>query len=1446
MNDTLRLSMPLFSSRVRTSKNKVLRRIQEQALASKLILIKELLQDKGVPFDDSITDYDKFITHLSKTLTPDQLAIAAHIVEKTNTEVNEMISDLAKGSSNAFTRFAGSSGSAVLKDALGAAALSALTLTSPLPISIKIAGLGVITLGTVIYEATKLAKSNKYKLIQNRRLELDDILRELECTKDPTTGALTGTRIEDPATLTMINNFFTSNGMTPPTGGYLSLRAAMYDLDDVKKEQLCRMLNQAKGNPIDINSRLKKCHMSSGRMSQMSKPKKVITAALGLIGVAAATTLVPGIGGALLSGPIAGAVMSGLTGSKAVGWFTTITTPILVFAAKYISVAMTIGTFSLTSMGIAALVGIGAIALAPIVVNLVKHLSLKRRNSMLKSRKSQIDSFEASIPRYRAADALEITSLGGHDPRQSRSELFVTDMVTEYMKDMGMPCPPVVNNLSELRTAINGLSPKDRRSVNSFLRKMNGYLNNDPSLVSSAGRKLKTGTAIGFDRLRTALNPRYTSNRVTVDRTNAFGRARVLTRGPGGSVPTPSPAVPTPSPAVPTPGPIVPTPSPEPPTPSPVAPTPSPEPPTPSPVAPTPSPEPPTPSPAVPTPSPVAPTPSPGVPTPSPAVPTPTPRVPTLSPKVPTPGPIVPTPGPIIPTPGPIIPTPGPIIPTPGPMVPTPSPFVLKPSPESQVIEIPSSLGVPYIDEEHRLSYSESLHNLKELREKGFDPRNWDQNDEEQAKQFDLWFDSVASLAFHVSKKSRTTQLKQYDDWHNLAQNALKYYQQKILKGENVQESWDEFTYALYTLAGAYDHDDYSKNSRRDNVEGISRAKDDNETLKIDKIVSNGKKIDIDVTLYETNVAFENIRTIREKGFNPLKYDETDEEQVKLFNLWFDSASSIAVSRASVSVSPELQENWKENVKHVVKYYKHVIKDLDSSVEVWQEFEEALKILAATPVQAENKQEVVETPAVAPVAEPTTPVVEVTPVTPTAEPTVKEETRSLPSETNTSKANRETPKYTYEEAKKKIEAIIESGFNPNNIPEEEEARSKSREVAKEWCEALEVIAFNGLSVRIQTESLREDDYIDALRALKQYGTLIKDGDDSLENRHEYIRAVNSLCLGIKYERPKVEEVEGEPTVVVEEPEQPETPTESPTIPEVTETPTTPAIIVDNPDSFTVEDLLGVERKNSDELIIEEVPGEQGEKVLGGTNPEDTVTHTIQKMEENLEVVPEVVPEENPNAEPEVINDVPATENEEEVEEQVDQPNDEEEKKNDIPTDDIVEQPAEEQPEGLLTDNPEGESLGQEEVVEGRQTDVSDPTKTPQDEYEFPSKKASPSVYEQPEEAEIEHIPEYKNDELTEEELVKINAAIAEISKLSGEELCRAIEEKERPSLILRALREVNPALYEEANLYVHALKVEGRGRITDFKHALLYTIFEMTKDDKAQENNLDGESGKTM
>ena len=85
-----------------------------------------------------------------------------------------------------------------------------------------------------------------------------------------------------------------------------------------------------------------------------------------------------------------------------------------------------------------------------------------------------------------------------------------------------------------------------------------------------------------------------------------------------------------------------------------------------------------------------------------------------------------------------------------------------------------------------------------------------------------------------------------------------------------------------------------------------------------------------------------------------------------------------------------------------------------------------------------------------------------------------------------------------------------------------------------------------------------------------------------------------------------------------------------------------------------------------------------------------------------------------------------------------------------------------------------------------------------------------------------------------------------MSNLSGEQLCRAIEERERPSIVLKAISELRPELYEQAKMYIDNRIVEERGRITDQKHALLYYLIGMVESDKQKGANLDGESGKTM
>ncbi len=492
MDDTIALNESLFRNRVKVSKRKVIKKIEEQIMASKLEILKAELKAKNVPFDESINDYYDLIDHLRNTLDQDNLAVAAKIVEDSNADVENMVRDLKRGSSSSFTKFVTKDHTFNAKEVLGLLGSASLIAFSPIGLGIQILGLGVV--GSIAIN--KLSKNNKLNLVKNKGLELDKIIQDLEVTRDAT-GNILDTRFDAP-TIELIKNFFEANNVHYTDTGYLSLRQAIEDLDNIKKEKLCRLINESKGNPIDINNRLKG-YSISGANAKITKKKKIIAGVLGTGGVIAASALIPGLGGALLAGPIAGLALKSLTGSKGVGWFAGICTPFLVFIAKYGKILSAMGAVNLTALGALAAVGIGLGALAPIGIGLIKAIKNKKKRFNLLKDKENLQALDHA--RYAEQDAAEMVTMEEVLRKNDYEQDLVINATCRFMDDVGITYSHRPATFQELKAIVESLDNKDKKRVYSFLSSFDEYVKGEPTLGNKVKNSLKSATAIGLSPL---------------------------------------------------------------------------------------------------------------------------------------------------------------------------------------------------------------------------------------------------------------------------------------------------------------------------------------------------------------------------------------------------------------------------------------------------------------------------------------------------------------------------------------------------------------------------------------------------------------------------------------------------------------------------------------------------------------------------------------------------------------------------------------------------------------------------------------------------------------------------------------------------------------------------------------------------------------------------------
>ena len=504
MNDIFAINSNVLKSNIKISKREVINQIKKKTEEAKLNMLKISLKENNILFDDNINDYHAFINNIRNKTIGRELAIANTLIENIDKSIDDIIDKLDKGSTSAFSDFVAKSYQRVIEP-IGNMVTNSLALNTVISLIPTIEGkaiAGIVITGISIY---KMSRIDKYKRMSNKKYELNKMLQEFEYTKD-TNGNYTDTRfskrIQDE-----IRKFLNESNIIFDDTGYLALREAIYKLDDDKKEQLCNIINNLKGNPIVVDERLKEFNQN---LLTRIKNKYIKGMAIGgANGIAAATAINaidPNILAAPLNGTIIGEIISNLSNSKVLGWIGGIASSGLSFISKYIPV---IGEsiqkiLSIENLGVLAISGAGIGLLTTIGKSLID--AIKNRKKVFDTQKDMKKLQELDTKLYGKNDLLEIQEIKKIlENKTTNEENFIVGMVCQYMDELGINYGKKPNNFQELNNIINNLSNKYKRKVNSLTSNLKEYLHREPNdfkrNMKKVGNILKTTITLGLASL---------------------------------------------------------------------------------------------------------------------------------------------------------------------------------------------------------------------------------------------------------------------------------------------------------------------------------------------------------------------------------------------------------------------------------------------------------------------------------------------------------------------------------------------------------------------------------------------------------------------------------------------------------------------------------------------------------------------------------------------------------------------------------------------------------------------------------------------------------------------------------------------------------------------------------------------------------------------------------
>lgn len=497
MSEVVAINYPSFNTRVRTNKEKVIKQLEQKVEDGKLDMLKASLKEKNIPFDETITDYYKLVDTLQNSLNGEELAIANKIVNNINREIDRMVKSLKDGSSNAFTKFLQSVNEKILTP-VGTVVTNTLamnTVMSLIPsIPIK-AGISVILTGLSILNINKI---DRYKIDTNRTYELDKILQELETTQDKD-GQIIDTRFSD-NDQSIIRSFLRTNNVIYEDTGYLSLREAIYSLDNEKKEELCLKLNMNQNQQERLNK------LNDSLFTRLRKKfiTPIAVAATSGVGIATSINSVdPTMLAAPLNGTLLGNIISKLTDSKVIGWISGIITGGLNFIGKFIPAigGLVNKVSAIENIAVLAVAGAGVGLLG--VIGKGIYDAIKNRKEIFNTQKNRKKIIEKDNLLYGEKDVEEINKMREVLRERSRKEeSFIVNIVCQYMNELDINYDKVPKNIDELQQVINGLSNSDKNKVNKLFNDLADFLDREPNkfkrCMKKASKFIKTIVTVGL------------------------------------------------------------------------------------------------------------------------------------------------------------------------------------------------------------------------------------------------------------------------------------------------------------------------------------------------------------------------------------------------------------------------------------------------------------------------------------------------------------------------------------------------------------------------------------------------------------------------------------------------------------------------------------------------------------------------------------------------------------------------------------------------------------------------------------------------------------------------------------------------------------------------------------------------------------------------------------
>ena len=494
MNDAMVLNNPYNLSysmpNVKREKKKTISALKEKLEQAKLNLIYEELAELNITFERNYETVDELLKDLKNkvdTLTYNKIQ---EIINKVTSSLNTMVSELENSSTNAFTKIMTSDLSKTIAKSLGIS----LAGRTALLLAPTIASKAIIATGLAGYGLYKVIKNRKQVIEINETNEINNILQDLEVTKDSNNKYL-DTRFNENIQ-TEIRSFLKNNGILFTDTGYRSLRQTIYSLDNDKKKALCNILNEKLGKGIDIDKRISKARR---QLNVIASSATGISSGV-LLGIQAANTINsidPAITAGILNGTVLGAWAENVANKS---WFTSLSSGIGLIGSEIIEHIPVIGDtakkiFSIENLASFATIG----AAGGIAVGMTIELAsaIKRIYDRSRSKKENQEYLKLDSEKYGEFDKKELEKISEkiHTPKDL-GELAIIDIVVGYLNEEGIVLPGNIKTTHQLKEVIKLLPNREKQRARTILNQIENCLNNDSEFINKLKKAGKISIAL--------------------------------------------------------------------------------------------------------------------------------------------------------------------------------------------------------------------------------------------------------------------------------------------------------------------------------------------------------------------------------------------------------------------------------------------------------------------------------------------------------------------------------------------------------------------------------------------------------------------------------------------------------------------------------------------------------------------------------------------------------------------------------------------------------------------------------------------------------------------------------------------------------------------------------------------------------------------------------------